>query len=226
MEITRSGENSPITISVDAGNHRLKVTKEGFEFFTQDFSIDSSGEQAINAKLVPLEEKSPVVVVNTPPPTSVPAVAETSPTMAGGRKALAFETPGFDQWVKVVVALPADEQVKAVAQKTQELNPGFDGTMQPTIGEGIVLSIAFISDHVTDISPLRAFTNLSFLECNGSEPEKGMLSDLSPIKEMPLRMLSVDFKSDRHMELLRSIGTLETINLKSAADFWKEVEAN
>ena len=349
VEITRNGEESPITISVDPGKHRLKVHKDGFEFFTQNFSIESGGEQPITAKLIPLVDKSDAVVSVSPTMSPEPLLKNQASDGAGGRKPLAFETQGFDQWVKVVVALPAEEQVQAVVQKMRELNPGFDGVMQPTIGEGIVLSIAFMSDNVTDISPLRAFIALSFLECNGSEPGKGKLADLSPLKgkslrgiwcsntnisdlsplkdmpikrltcqftpvadltplsgmplanlrctatkvadlsplkgmqlaelqieetlvsdlwplkgmhltsvafsgtpvtditplrgmplttlicgqlvtdlspirEMPLRMLSVNFMPERDTELLRSIKTLETVNLKPVADFWREVE--
>lgn len=351
VEITRKGETGPITISVDPGKYRLKVHKDGFEFFAQDFSIESGGEQPITAKLIPLVDKVDAAMAGSQPPS--PGLPPQNPpsAMAEGRKALAFETSGFDQWVKVVVALPAEEQVQAVVQKMRELNPGFDGLMQPTIGEGIVLSIAFISDNVTDISPLRAFTALSFLECNGSEPGKGKLADLSPlkgkslrgiwcsntkiadlsplkdmpikrltcqftsvadltplsgmplanlrctatkvadlsplkgmqlaelqieetlvsdlwplkgmhltsvafsgtpvtditplrgmplgtlicgqlvtdlspVKDMPLKMLSVNFHAERDTKLLRSIKTLETINLKPAADFWREVESH
>jgi len=36
--------------------------------------------------------------------------------------------PEFQQWMKEVAALPADEQWKAVARKLQELNPGFEGS--------------------------------------------------------------------------------------------------
>jgi hypothetical protein len=51
------------------------------------------------------------------------------------------------------------------------------------------------------------------------------VTDLSPLKEMPLRDLRCDFKFERDAAILRSIKTLETINQKPAAQFWKEVEA-
>ena len=41
---------------------------------------------------------------------------------------------------------------------------------------------------------------------------------------MPLTNVRCDFKPYRDTELLRSIKTLETINDKPAAEFWKEVE--
>ena len=51
------------------------------------------------------------------------------------------------------------------------------------------------------------------------------MSDLSPLKGMPLKELGCDFKPERDAEILRSIKTLETINGKPAAEFWKEFEA-
>jgi len=42
---------------------------------------------------------------------------------------------------------------------------------------------------------------------------------------MPLKLLWCEFKPERDTEILRSIKTLETINGKPAAKFWKEVDA-
>jgi len=42
---------------------------------------------------------------------------------------------------------------------------------------------------------------------------------------MPLKDLFGDFKPERDAELLHSIKTLEKINNKPAADFWKDVDA-
>ena len=50
------------------------------------------------------------------------------------------------------------------------------------------------------------------------------VSDLSPLKGIPLKDLRCDFKPERDTEILRSIKTLETINDKPVAEFWKEVE--
>lgn len=49
-------------------------------------------------------------------------------------------------------------------------------------------------------------------------------SDFSVLKDMPLKDLGLDFKPERDTELLRSLTTLETINEKPVADFWKEVD--
>jgi hypothetical protein len=47
------------------------------------------------------------------------------------------------------------------------------------------------------------------------------VTDLTPIKEMPLRSLRLDYRAD-HREFLRSFKGLEFINDKPAAEFWKE----
>ena len=47
-----------------------------------------------------------------------------------------WNTPAFQQWMKTVVALPAERQAEAVAKKLQELNPGFDGKLTGVDGSG------------------------------------------------------------------------------------------
>ena len=112
-------------------------------------------------------------------------------------KPLAFQMPGFDQWMKDVQAMPAEKQVEAVSKKLVELNPGFDGKVTdgenkpPFIENGVVKRLGFVTDNVTDISPVRTLTGLFALNCNGSGPEKGQLSDLSPLKGMTLGNLYV-----------------------------------
>ena len=53
-----------------------------------------------------------------------------------------------------------------------ELNPGFDGKLTgweekgtPKIENGVVTEIGFVTDNVTDISPLRALVGLKVLSC-------------------------------------------------------------
>ena len=69
----------------------------------------------------------------------------------------------FDAWLKQVAALPAEKQVEAVAAKLKELNPGFDGKVTHTIENGVVTELQFLTDNVTDISPVRALTGLQEL---------------------------------------------------------------
>jgi len=83
--------------------------------------------------------------------------------------------------------------VEAVSKKLVELNPGFDGRLTdwdqkstPTIEQGVVLKVGLITDHVTDISPLRALVGLKVLKCDGSAVGNGRLTDLSPLIGMAL----------------------------------------
>jgi len=73
----------------------------------------------------------------------------------------------------------------------KELNPGFDGKAGHKIEKGAVTELHFVSDAVTDISPVRALTQLKALSCNGSGPGKGKLADLSPLKGLPLTGITV-----------------------------------
>ena len=95
----------------------------------------------------------------------------------------------FDGWMKHVATLSAEEQVVAVAARLRQLNPGFDGHVTNKIENGAVTAIQFVSDHATDISPVRALIGLENLGCFGSERGKGQLADLTPLKGMRLTEL-------------------------------------
>jgi len=96
---------------------------------------------------------------------------------------------GPDRWIKAVAALPAEKQVEAVVKKLQQLNSDFDGSVTQKIEGGVVTEFTLATDNVTDISPVRALAGLKNLKCAGSGPGKGILSDLSPLKGMPLTFL-------------------------------------
>jgi serine/threonine protein kinase/Leucine-rich repeat (LRR) protein len=174
VEISQPGGKGSVTISVDPGKHRLKVEKDGFKFFAKDFEMDSGGTQSIKAKLI-LEDK---------------------PVAAGTKKLLAFKTPGFDQWIKTVAALPAEEQVKAVVKKLQELNPGFDGKISnpgdesspPFVQDGNVVQLQIFTDKVADLSPILALSELRTLQCNCRQ-RTGQRLDLSPLNGMRIHNL-------------------------------------
>lgn len=106
-------------------------------------------------------------------------------------------SPEFQKWLDGVQSLRAEEQVNAVRQKLKELNPGFDGKLTDQFGgeflvnpNGIVTTMTFTTDNVTDISPVKALKGLEFLSCQGSEPERGRLRDLSPLKGMKMAFLN------------------------------------
>ncbi len=106
------------------------------------------------------------------------------------RRTTKFNTPAFQQWMKDVAILSGEQQVEAVAKKLQEFNPGFDGKVTHKKIEGrTVRELHFVTDSVTDISPLRALAGLKSLRCRGSGGGKGRLHDLSPLQGMPLTEL-------------------------------------
>jgi serine/threonine-protein kinase len=110
---------------------------------------------------------------------------------------LAYLDPEFQQWVAATQKLPAEQQIDAVSKKLMELNPGFDGKVTaydphspPRIENGMVTEFGFVTEHVTDISPVRALEGLRALKCPGGDPRiVGKLSDLSPIRGMKLVLL-------------------------------------
>ena len=222
VEIRQPGGKGPISISVDAGKHRLKVEKDGFQFFAQDFTMASGGKQSIKAVLQPIFENA------------------------------TLNDPAFQQWMKEAAALPAEKQVEAVVKKLQELNPGFDGSETHKIEGGVVKELCFAADNVGDIAPLRVLAGLNTLICDGSEPGTGRLSDLSPLAGMPLTELRCDhtavsdltpvkemnltvlrftpkkitagIEAIRQMKSLKTIGCWER-DLFSPAEFWKKFDA-
>jgi Leucine-rich repeat (LRR) protein len=92
-------------------------------------------------------------------------------------------------WERIVASLSAPEQVRAVAARLKELNPKFDGKLAPTIEEGVVRELAFNTDDITDISPMRGLTRLRSLKCSGFGDRNSPLTDLLPLSELPLRTL-------------------------------------
>jgi hypothetical protein len=92
-------------------------------------------------------------------------------------------------WDRSVAALPADEQVAAVVQRLKELNPRFDGPIEPTIRDGVVVGLAFNTDQVSDLAPVRALVRLEDLVCCGTAERRGSVADLSPLRGLPLKTL-------------------------------------
>jgi serine/threonine protein kinase len=97
-----------------------------------------------------------------------------------------------EQWERSVAKLPAEQQVKAVVQRLKELNPAFGGTVTPTIEDGVVKGLSFLTDDVMDISPVRALRRLDTLDCRGTLDRRGKIADLSPLRGLSLGVLHVE----------------------------------
>jgi eukaryotic-like serine/threonine-protein kinase len=99
------------------------------------------------------------------------------------------KTAAIEAWLQRITDLPAEQQVEAVSAKLKELNPGFDGVVGRRYENGAVVEFHLLTDHVTNIAPLRALTGLEMLVCRGSEPGKGQLTDLGPLRGLKLDYL-------------------------------------
>ncbi|MDB5341044.1 MAG: hypothetical protein JWN70_6663 [Planctomycetaceae bacterium] len=193
VEISQPGGKGLISISVVPGKHQLKVVKEGFEVFGREFEMNWWGQTPIKATLVPLTAGQNVLTI-------------------GSQQPLAFETPGFEKWVEETASLAANKQVEAVSKKLRELNPRFGGKVTSVIQNDVVHSLEFVTDKVTDISPVRALKVLWSLSCGSSERGKGILRDLSPLKGMRLGSLHCPYAPVSDVSPLRGLG-LVALNL-------------
>jgi hypothetical protein len=111
----------------------------------------------------------------------------------------------MEQDLKLKGVSPPEKQIEAVERRLRELNPEFRGKIQSSIRDGKVVSLDFLTDQVTDISPVRALKGLESLECGGSAPRKGRLSDLTPVRGLRLRWLACEESRVTDLEPLRGM---------------------
>jgi serine/threonine protein kinase len=104
-----------------------------------------------------------------------------------------------EQWERSVAEMSAEKQVEAVVQQLKRLNPGFDGKFTYRIEFGGVTHLQFLSDQVTDLSPLRALKGLEALDCQGTYPRMGKVSDLTPLRG--LRLITLKCNSTQVADL-------------------------
>lgn len=90
-------------------------------------------------------------------------------------------------WEREVSALPAAQQVHAIADRLKLLNPNFDGKIVPIMAGDDLTGLRFSTDQVMNILPVRAIAHLSLLDVGG---KSGKLADLSPLRGMKLAQLS------------------------------------
>ncbi len=110
--------------------------------------------------------------------------------------------------------------LKGMPLRTLQIGSLENGDLSPL--EGMPLITLFINHvEIKDISVLKGMPLQSLLihDCQITRD-----AGLSVLKDMPLKQLHINFQPDRDTEFLRSIKSLETINGKPVAEFWKEVE--
>jgi serine/threonine protein kinase len=96
-----------------------------------------------------------------------------------------------EKWRRKVTALPVGQQVAAVQARLKECNPGFEGTLDRTIENGVVVELGIPVETISDISPVRALPGLQRLTLFATN-DKGLISDLSQLQGMQLTFLKID----------------------------------
>ena len=97
------------------------------------------------------------------------------------------------------------QQVEEVRKELMRRNPGFDGKVEHKIEDGVVTGLQFHTDEVDNIAPVRALKGLTSLDCSGAFMKKGKLSDLSPLKDLPLTSLEVGYNRIRDLTPLKGM---------------------
>jgi Leucine-rich repeat (LRR) protein len=147
-------------IRLQPGRYTVEASKNGKLVRNELVNVTRNGRQVVR-------------VSQEPPPA-----AKTAPRSADE-----------SAWERVVASLSAAEQVKALSARLKELNPNFDGAVVPVIENGVVRELAFNTDDVTDLSPVRGLTRLRAVKCSGFGDRNSPLADLSPLSDLPLRTL-------------------------------------
>jgi formylglycine-generating enzyme required for sulfatase activity/serine/threonine protein kinase len=208
----KSVDGKTMEISIAAGKkHLLEVKVGGRRMFVPELQIDAGERQTIHVTLNPPEAARN----NSPPPPAPRPVPddkgwkETEPAKGKNKDKTPLLTDE-EKWIREVQALPAEQQIEKVKARLKELNPDFDDAVTPTIdANGVVTSLQFVTDHVTDISPVRALTALRVLRCSSTDRGKGQLADLSPLKGMKLTVL------DCHYARVSDLSPLKNMKLTS-----------
>jgi hypothetical protein len=138
--------------------------------------------QAPTDPVKPGSDPAPVAVEKIVPPVPAPKTEPLPPA----------DAPFTDADVQRIAALPAAEQVEEVRKELMRLNPGFDGQVGHKIEDGVIVGLQIVTDKVTNIAPIRAFTALRMLDCSGTITNgtpNGQLADL-PLEGMNLAGLT------------------------------------
>src|SRR5262249_31781995 len=107
-------------IRLQPGRYTVQASKNGKIVCRELVNVTRSGRQVVRVSQEPL-----------PPDTK----AEERSSNASARE-------------RSLAAIPAGEQVQAVADRLKELNPGFNGAVAPTIENGVVTGLKLATDHV------------------------------------------------------------------------------
>jgi serine/threonine protein kinase len=243
-----AGSTAGRPLSAGPAPRKLKSKRKSRPAWWHDRRVQIGGGAAavlilLAVTVVSLRTQHATLTVELDQPDATVQVLDTEGKVEVSQKeGVGLDDPVFEKWMEDVAAMPAEEQVKAVARKLQERNPRFDGKVTgadmrrpPVIENGVVTEFGFDTDHITDISPVRALSKLRALNCSSVgragdivdlKPLQGMsltlllfkdtqVSDLSPLKGMPLTTLYCPLTMVSDLSPLESCRTLQELNVKT-----------
>jgi serine/threonine protein kinase len=127
----------------------------------------------------------------------------------------AAPVPKASRWEKSLAALPAEKRVLAVVARLKKLNPGFDGTIEPTVADNRVIRFAVSGSGLQDLSPVRALPGLQALIARTPTPK---LTTLAPLRGMQLTELVL------HQTAVSDLSPLQGMKLNHLdCTCWKKV---
>src|SRR5205085_2155541 len=110
-----------------------------------------------------------------------------------------------DADVRRIAALAAFAQVQEIRKELVRRNPGFDGTLTPTVEDGMVTGLKFLSHDVDHLEPVRALAGLTCLDCPGTYPRPGKLMAPSPLRGLALPSLTLSSTPVRDLAPLQGM---------------------
>jgi hypothetical protein len=123
---------------------------------------------------------------------------------------------GADAFAREIAALAPEAQVWRVLARLKELNHEFDpATATHRIEKDKVVELSFSSAAVTDLTPVRALSDLRRLSCRGTR-EGQTLIELSPLRGLRLSAFDCSFSMVHDLSSLKGM-PLEDLNCGSSA---------
>ncbi|MCZ2340919.1 MAG: protein kinase [Bacteroidales bacterium] len=111
-------------------------------------------------------------------------------------------------WQRLADQRP-QEQFRLVSQKLAELNPGYDANLATGwVEPELVIRYTVRSNVVADIRPIRGLLDLKTLTIEGTQPGKGHLVNLAPLRG--LKLVNVNL---RYNPQLRDLSALQDMDL-------------
>lgn len=167
----------------------IQTKEKSTTIYSGDYEIVLQGEKVDGLKVTPnkvilTRNKTQIVTVEQIAPEQTPSLERTP------RKVQApAASDEFEKWLEWVAMQGADARLSSVLTKLQELNPGFDGKAENyrIDGRGFARKVRVLniySDHMRDLSPLKALPHLHVLLAAAVNWWKSPLQDISPLSDL------------------------------------------